>query len=325
LSRAKTGADGRFRLDRPDRARTREFLSPGVIWAYRPGLGLGVVDLLRADRPTQSHRIILEPQEPRRLTIRDADGHPVAGAPVTARLIQSEQTGYLGSTIPDDWLDRLAAATDARGEAILPGLTHRIDLRGVRVAVAGRGAHVTMLRYDDGKLDAAIAMGRPSTLEGTVKDEAGEPVAGATVEVWTRCGSPLGSWSTFYVLPERLRTEGGPIRTDGRGAFRISGGPMTGATYRVVVRAEGAMPAVSDWIKLKGEAAALPLLAARRTRMIAGFIRDRQGRPIPGARISQNGGGPSATTDAAGRFRLIGTDSGSEACRRRGPGIARSS
>ena len=92
LSRARTAAGGRFRLDRPDADRARDFLSPGVIWACRPGLGLGVVDMLRADRPDRSHRMMLEPQEPRRLTIRDADGRPVAGARVSARLIQSEQT-----------------------------------------------------------------------------------------------------------------------------------------------------------------------------------------------------------------------------------------
>lgn len=310
LARATTGADGRFRLGRPDAVRAREFLSPGVIWAYRPGLGLGIVDLVREDRPDRSHRMIVEPQEPRRLTIRDADGRPVAGARVFARLVQSEQTGYLGAAIPDEWLDRLAAATDARGEAILPGLTHRIDLRSVRIAVAGRGAHVAVLRYDDGKLDVTIAMGRPSALEGTVRDESGGPVAGATVEVWTRCGSPLASGSTFYVLPERLRPEGGPIRTDGRGGFRIAAGPMTGATCRVVVRADGRPPAVSDWIRAKGKVATIPPVTIRRTRTIAGLVRDRQGRPIAGARVSQHGGGPSATSDEAGRFRLIGARPG---------------
>ena len=80
LARTKTGADGRFHLARPDAAQRRDFVSTGVIWAYRPGHGLGVVNLIRADRPDQSHRLVLEPHEIRRVTIRDADNKPVAGA-----------------------------------------------------------------------------------------------------------------------------------------------------------------------------------------------------------------------------------------------------
>ena len=57
----------------------RGFLSPGAIWAYRPGKGLGVVDLIRADKPDQAHRLVLEPQAIRRMTIRDADTKPIAG------------------------------------------------------------------------------------------------------------------------------------------------------------------------------------------------------------------------------------------------------
>src|SRR5262249_31213085 len=110
LARTTTGADGRFRLDRPDVARRSDFLSPGAIWAYRQGQGLGVVDLLRADRPDQVHRLVLEPQEARRLTTRDAGDVPIAGARAVPRLVQTERTGYLGVTIPDEWLDRLSVA-----------------------------------------------------------------------------------------------------------------------------------------------------------------------------------------------------------------------
>ena len=67
---------------------------------------------------------------------------------------------------------------------------------------------------------------------------------------------------------------------------------------------------MSDWIKLKGETATLPPLTIRRPRTIAGGVVDRQGRPIAGVRVFQPGGGPSATTDEAGRFRLVGARSG---------------
>jgi hypothetical protein len=311
LARTTTGPDGRFRLERPDAARSRDFLSPGVIWAYRPGQGLGVVDVIREDKPEQAHRIVLEPQEIRRLTIRDPGDKPVAGARVAARLVQTERTGYLGVTVPDEWLDRLAVASNAEGVAALPGLMRLIELRAVRVEVPGRGAHVATLRYADGKTDATIALGRPARLEGTIKDAAGRPVAGVPLEVWMRCGLPLEEGrSFFYVIPELVRTGGEPIRTDARGSFRVPGGLVVGATYRIVVRADGFAPALSDWITTRGERATLPPLTIRRLQTIAGRIADRQGKPVAGAKVVQPGGGPSTTTDEAGRFRLAGARPG---------------
>ncbi len=159
LARTTTGPDGRFRLERPDATRCRDFHSTGAIWAYRPGHGLGVVDLIREDQPERVHRLLLETQEIRRLTIRGADGRPVAGARVAARLVKTERTGYIGATIPDEWLNRLAAVADARGVAALPGMTRRIELRSVGVESAGRGAHVAPLRYADGTIDATITLG----------------------------------------------------------------------------------------------------------------------------------------------------------------------
>jgi hypothetical protein len=310
LVRTTTSADGHFHLDRPETSRMRDSLSEGVIWAFRPGRGLGVVDLLRADKPGQVHRLILEPQAPRRLTIHDADNQPVAGARVAARLIESDRTDYRGVTIPDEWLDRLGAVSDDRGVAAVPGLSRSIELRSVHIVRPGHGSHVATLRYDDGKLDATLTLGRPARLEGTVHDATRQPVAGASVEVWMRCGLLVKEGQWWYVIPERVRLEGGTIRTDARGALRISSPLMTGATYRVVVRTEGHAPAMSDWITLRGESTTLPPVSMQRLRTIDGRVTDLQGRPIAGARVSQHGSGPATTTDAAGRFRLTGARPG---------------
>ena len=162
LARTSTDASGGFRLDRGSVEHRRGFLAPGVIWAYKAGLGLGVVDLIRADRPDQVHRLLLEPQELRQVTIRDPDGKPMAGIPVAARLVQTEQTGYLGVTVPDDWHHRLTAVTDDQGVASLPGLTRRIELRSVRMSVAGGSTQVAMLLYAEGKHEASLMLGRPA-------------------------------------------------------------------------------------------------------------------------------------------------------------------
>jgi hypothetical protein len=310
LAATTSDASGGFRIERPIVDRRRGFMSPGIIWVHKPGLGLGVVDLLRADRPDQSHRLVLEPQEPRRLTLRDADGKPVVGATVAARLVQTERTGYLGVTVPDAWLTRLTAATDVQGVASLPGLTRLIELRSVRIVVPGGGTHVGTLLYTEGKHDAALTLGRPSRLAGAVKDTSGVAVTGVAVEVWARCGLSFGDGQSAHVIPEAVRFDAGLIRTDARGSFQTPPLLRTGSTYRVVVRAAGFAPAVSDWITLRGESNALPPVTIRPLRTLAGHVADRQGHPIAGVQIFEASDGPLATTDEAGRFRIAGVRSG---------------
>ncbi len=161
LATTTTDASGGFRLDRPPADRRRGFLAPGVVWGYKAGLGLGVVHLIRADRPEQVHRLVLEPQELRRVTIRDPEGKPIAGVPVSAHLVETERSGYLGVTVPDDWHHRLTAVTDAQGVASLSGLTRRIELRSVRMTIAGGSTQVAMLLYAEGQHEAFLTLGRP--------------------------------------------------------------------------------------------------------------------------------------------------------------------
>ena len=233
LARTTTGRDGRFRLDRPDPARLRDFLSPGVIWAYRPGYGLGIADLLRADKPDQPHRLVVEPQDVRRLTIRDPDGRPVAGARVAARLVQTEHTGYMGVTIPDGWLDRLAATTDARGVAALPGLTRRVDLRSAASRSPGAGrtsrrsATTTASSIPPSCWEAPGGWRARSGMTRASRSRARPSRSGSDA------GSPLGAERSWYVIPERVHPPGGPIRTDAGGTFRI---PATLASGRDLPR-----------------------------------------------------------------------------------------
>ncbi|MGP0062326.1 MAG: carboxypeptidase regulatory-like domain-containing protein [Isosphaeraceae bacterium] len=310
LSRATTDASGSFRIERPAADRRRGFMSPGVIWVYKPGMGLGVVDLLRADRPDEVHRLVLEPQQPRRLTLRDADGQPVVGASVAARLVETERTGYLGVTVPDAWLARLTAVTDAQGDASLPGLTRLIELRSVCIATPGGGKQIRTLLANEGKHDAALSLGRPSRLAGAIRDASGAAVANVPVEVWARCGLTYANQRSAFVIPEAVRFDGGSVRTDDSGSFQTPAVLRTGSTYRVVVRAAGFAPAVSDWITLRGESQTLPPLTIRSLRTLVGQVIDRQRQPIAGVQVFQPGDGPSATTDEAGRFRMVGLRSG---------------
>ncbi len=133
-----------------------------------------------------------------------------------------------------------------------------------------------------------------------------KPVANLPVEVWIRCGSPIGNQQAAYVIPEAVRFDGGPIRTDANGAFQTPPLLRSGSTYRVAVRAPGFAPSVSDWITLRADSNALPPLKIRTLRSLAGRVVDRQGHPIAGVKVFQPGNGPSTTSDEAGRFRIEG-------------------
>ncbi len=310
LAKTATDASGAFRLARPSAEDRLGFLAPGVIWAYKAGLGLGVVNLIRADRPDQVHRLVLEPQELRRVTIRDQDGKPIVGVTVAARLVETERTGYLGVTVPDNWHHRLTAVTDDQGVASLPGLTRRIELRSVRMTGAAGGAQVAMLLYSEGKHEASLTLGRPVRLAGAVRDASGAPISGVAVEVWGRCGFSFGNGQFSYVIPEPVRFDSGPVRTVANGSFQTPPLLRAGSTYRLVVRADGFATAISDWITFRGESNAMPPLTLRALRTLAGRVVDRQGRPIASVQVFQPGNGPSATTDDAGRFQLEAVRSG---------------
>ena len=178
IGKATTGNAGQFEIDQPLASR-RSLMLEGALWAYKPGFGLGLVELIRADLPNTSHRLVLETPEERKLTIRDVDGKPIVGALVAARIARTELTSYLGGTVPDGWLARLTATTDRGGIAALAFLPQRTELRSVRLAIPGRGTHFVTLPYQNGKGDVTLSLGHPAKLAGEVKNPSGFPVAGA--------------------------------------------------------------------------------------------------------------------------------------------------
>jgi hypothetical protein len=309
IGKTSSDATGRFQSDLPGASR-RTFAVEGAIWAHKPGLGLGVLELIRADHPDRPHRLVLEPSETRKLTVRDAAGRPIAGAGVAPRLVETGTTGYLGATVPDAWLARLTTTSDAQGIAALPGLTRLTDLRSVWVAIDGHGTHFVTLPYESGKNDVILSLGRPAFLVCEVKNSSGRPVPGARVEVWVRVGVKIDDQQASYHIPERVPLDGGSIRTDSLGKFQTPTVLLAGSTYRVVVRSDGCSPAVSDWMTMHDGSNSLSPIVVQPLRTIVGRVIDRQGNPIASAQIFEPAGGPSTTTDQAGRFRLEGARSG---------------
>ena len=303
MRRTETDHAGRFHFPRLANESLEGSDAPGTIWVDKPGLGLGVMDLLRDDRRDQVHRIVLEPEAPRRLTIQDATGRPVAGLRVSPRVLQRDRTRFEGILVPDDWFDRMSAVTDSMGRADLPGLTRVDDLRSIRVTLPDRTSLPLMIPYAKSKEAVTLVVGQPGRVTGQVRDARGRPITGAVVEVWVRSALPLEGAGFLYGIPEHLSFDE-PVRTGSDGTFQTPARLRIGSTVRVVVRSGGFVPLVSDWLLLKSETTTLPPLSARPYRVIEGRAVDRQGKPVQGAEVRQSPGGSRCLTDEAGRFRL---------------------
>ena len=135
-----------------------------------------------------------------------------------------------------------------------------------------------------------------------MKTRAGEPVAGQMVEVWSKGGNwPLESHAVGFM--------NGAICTAADGSFQTPDNLLGGSQYRVVVRAPGMEPILSEWLTIDDKPRVLLPLLQRPLRTIRGRVVDRQGKPVAGIEVFQSGDGPertSVTTDAGGRFTLGG-------------------
>jgi hypothetical protein len=141
---------------------------------------------------------------------------------------------------------------------------------------------------------------------GRVVDETGKPVAGATIG------------NVCYKVPgnephhpqDNVRSVGSvkPVHTDAEGRFEAW--VEAAQKYRLAIRADGMLPAETDWIDFSATAV-IPDIVLRRLqlRTVAGRVVDRQHRPVAAATVFQTASGPKRTeavTDKDGKFRLGG-------------------
>jgi hypothetical protein len=304
LVQTKADDAGRFHFARLTPEKLADIDTTRTLWAYKPGLGMGMVDLLRNDKRDQVHRLVLETEAPRRLTIHDADGKPIAGVRVAPRIVQTEQTSYMGIAVPDDWLDRLSGLTDERGTAALPSLTRKIELRSTRVSIPGRGTHVLMVPYSRGKDEVTLTVARACRLEARVHNSSSGGVANAIVELWVRSGVPFEENRFFYLTPERIALDEKTSRTGPDGLYRAPVELLVGSTYRLVVRAEGFSPLLSRWFTVGEGTNVLTIPPLKKLRTLEGQVVDRQGKPVAGVAVYQAASSTSATTDERGGYRL---------------------
>ena len=152
---------------------------------------------------------------------------------------------------------------------------------------------------------------RPGRLAGIVRSDSGQPLTDVPIDVWVRASGALSRPGYAANRSRITHTEvvafgSESVRSGPGGAFQTPAKLLSGSTYRVSIRREGFEPFVSEWVTLNGERTVVAPIRLRALRTLAGFVRDRQGQGVAGARVFMSSHGPTTTTDARGRFALTG-------------------
>ena len=309
--RATTDALGRFRFAMPSLRRVTH--NRALIWAFHPGLAITVAARL-GELP---RTLALRTPALKTITIEGSDGRPIAGARVSPLAITVG--GGRGSVgVPDSLGQPWAVVTGPNGKATLDYLAAADEMVAVRVTAESIGMQdFTLIEPRTRQFQGAsmtLRLKPTSRVAGRVRARAGSPVANQVVEIWSSGGR---------VAPNPVGFMNGPVRTAADGSFQTPDNLLVGSTYRVVVRAPGMEPILSDWITIGDQPRILLPMIQRPLRTVSGRVVDRRGKPLSGIEVLQSGDGPERTatkTDADGRFVLGGFRQGSVFVFARGEG-----
>ena len=220
-------------------------------------------------------------------SVRGPDGKPVEGAVIIYRSLGAPGRELAAMT-----------KTDADGR-------FRADLKTagpVYVRVSAKGLAARSFEKVQPGSPLAVALDRGQTIQGLVRDSAGEPLAQATVVASPSFGVATSGWDAG--------TQSIETRTDARGAFRIEGiGPGL-HSLRAIARGYGS--AYQSDVR----PGATVNLMARPGGWLAGRVIDPKGLPVRGALVRAGKEpqfwwtSPVEATDAEGRFELGGLDPG---------------
>jgi hypothetical protein len=296
--RAKSDDKGRFRLATSRMAGVD--ILDAKVWAYRAGSAITAVPCRR-----QPLALVLRKPEPRIVKIVGPDDQPVAGALISPRVIRVVSATAGAGDVPDALAAPGAVTTGSDGTATLNCLAAKDQLIAVRITADSIGTQdLQLIDENDRNVQGAtitVRLKRTSRLAGRVRNRAGQPVPDQAVEIWFKGGSALE--------PNPVEFKNGPIRTAADGSFQTPDNLLVGSSYRIVVRAPGTEPILSDWIMIGEQPRMLLPMIQRPLRAISGRVLDRQGKPVAGVEVFQSGDGPEQTstkTDATGRFTLGG-------------------
>ncbi|MEN8150884.1 MAG: carboxypeptidase regulatory-like domain-containing protein [Planctomycetota bacterium] len=288
LARCESGEDGHYEL-----VGMVNHVFFYYVWieadGYAPAQkGLSLLERMGSDLQKDFKLTKLKPST-LTVTVRDTSGTPVAGAAVMAR----------------DWDENLkaSATTNGVGEAVLEGVLSE----GVQVAATKEGYSQTHLYTEPSGQRLAYASefqwmsvpgGQAGTLDvtmiatgpvaGTVRDRAGNPLAGVSVGT---SAAKLGV-------------------TDEKGAFRLDGAPVG---LRTVLEFRKTGYVRKNQILEADQREGIQVEMAKGG-TIAGVVVSEKGEPVGGvsilAELKDMGIQESAKSDVKGRFRIQGLEPG---------------
>ncbi len=199
----RTDEEGAFRIGQ---------LTEGPHWIVTlPPPAYAVPDAVRTEAGDRGVLIRVKPAAVATLTVRDADGRPVAGARAVAATPDPEGDAYTMANLFTPFASGAEASADADGVVRLEGLdpTSRYVL-GVR-GPSSRADVAECVKRRWAPADRTIRLGRGRCVAGMVVDAEGRPVAQAHVQ----CGRVSG------VNTSCTTGASGTFRFDGLGSGKV--------------------------------------------------------------------------------------------------------
>lgn len=292
-----TDADGRFTVtglasgEYAVVVATRDLYTPGApVALFQAATADPACRVVVAEGQRVEHDVRVAAGLPLHGVVVDEDGKPVAGGRVQAAsafagLLRDERIVTTGTDgrFRLDGLPPGEATLFVRKEGFAPA-------GRIRVAVAPESPPVRITLY------------RAPVLRGSVRTEAGEPVAGATVEISGEL--PSNGRGGFSPAPVRLRTATGPD-----GAF-VGTAPVAAGSVHLVAHSPGRPDAertipVATYAREIGADLVVPEGLSIRGRVVD----RRDGSGIVGARVCV-AGADAAVTGPDGRFAVEGLSVG---------------
>lgn len=244
------------------------------------------------------------------------DGQPVAGAQVSIEM--EDAMGGMGRMLGGLFPTPDPRLTDAQGHYEIPG-----PPPGQKGCVAARApgyldgkSEMQTCAPGDTKTGVDVKLRVGATISGKVKDDQGLPIEGALVR-WTPLGDDTNDWQTQW----RLRNAT-PSITDSKGEFRAVN--VETGTLVVQVVDERHLPWSSKEVKAEEAKSAELDVRLKLGAVITGQVLGTDGKAAANASVSCDFKGKaaedddpftsdrgSATTDAAGNFRVEGLVEGS--------------
>lgn len=241
-----------------------------------------------------------EPGDKTPVTITLTEAEPVQGV-VRNPMGKAQPRAMVSCVGQEEGDPGLSVQTDMYGEFSLPPRAAGCEVKATHALF---GASETR-RASKGKGND-LQLREQAAIAGTVVDENGDPMAGARVSVE----------SYFPVDGEPRKLVRGRGKTDVEGGFRIDRLPP--GRFVLVASVKGRPPAMSDEITVEdGESIDGVRIESTLGGVLFGTVTDTSGQPVDGVRVSVDAltmTAPNtmqpATTDADGRFELVGVPKG---------------